>query len=160
MNTGTLPLFLLSATLGLMLSFTSGRAGWLAIVVMAAAAAMMSLLIVSHSIIVALVLAVLAASIVAAAITILRPGAAGRLGAPLAMLVGLGAGALASSSGRKSDLLLALPLSLVFLPGRWIVAKGYGLGIKVVASWMLAIATLSIFVSMTPTPGYEPDHME
>lgn len=160
MNGGILPLVLLSATVGLLLSFTIGRVGWMAIVIMASLAAIMAATSSAQNMIAALTLGLLAMTIIAAAITILRPSAADTLVVPLAMIVGIGAGALASSSGRKGDLLLALPLSLLFVPGRRIVANGYGIAIKVVASWMIAIATLSIFVSMTPTPGYEPDHME
>lgn len=160
MNGGILLLALLSATLGLLLSFTSGRVGGLALAAMASLAAIMAAASPAQDMIAALTFGVLAITIITAAITILRPSAAGTFVVPLAMLAGVSVGALASSSGRKGDLLLALPLSLLFVPGRRIVANGYGIAIKVVASWMIAIATLSIFVSMTPTPGYEPDHME
>ena len=32
--------------------------------------------------------------------------------------------------------------------------------VKVAASWMIAVSSLALFVSMMPHPGYVPDHME
>ena len=160
MNGGLLPLLLLCGTIGLMLSFTAARTGWLAIAGMTMSAVILSLGAWPQSLATVIFAGLWATVIAAAAMTYLPPRLAERLAVPLAVLAGVGAGTLASSSGRKSDLLFALPLSLAFVPGRWIVAKGHGLGIKIVASWMIAIALLSTFVSMTSTPGYQPDHME
>lgn len=160
MNGGIVPSILLCATLGLLLSFTIGRVAWFAVVAMTAAAAVFAMLTMPESRTAAIFVSIWATIIAAAAVTYFPPAVAQRLALPVAVAAGMGVGSLASLSGRKSDLMLALPISLLFVPGRWVIARGYGLGPKVVASWMIAIAMLSTFVSLTPTPGYQPDHME
>ena len=77
----------------------------------------------------------------------------------LAAYAGLWAGAVTHVSGNTEGL-LALALVLLFIPGRLIVARGWGIGIKVVCSWLIAIAALEIGLLFVPTPGYVPDHME
>ena len=160
MNAGILPMLLLCATVGLLLSFGSQRVAWLGFVGLVASALILSLLTLPAEVSKQIFIGAWVSIIVTAAVTYLPPRLPSRWAIPLAINAGAWVGALASLSGRKHDLLLALPLSLIFVLGRWVVARGLALGVKVVASWMIAIATLSIFVSMTPTPGYEPDHMQ
>lgn len=160
MNGGFIPTLLLCATIALMLSFTNRRVAWFGLAGMTATAAVLALIALPPSFAPAVLIGVFATIIVAAALTYLPPALARSWAIPLAVVAGAEVGMMASLSGRKIDLLFALPLSLLFLPGRWIVARGYGLGIKIVASWMIAIALLSTFVSMTPTPGYQADHRE
>ncbi|MDQ3471492.1 MAG: hypothetical protein M3428_03800 [Pseudomonadota bacterium] len=69
-------------------------------------------------------------------------------------------GALASLSPRPGELVFILPLTLSFLAGQWFTARGHAIVPKVVLSWIIAVASLSFFVSLMPTPGYQPDHME
>lgn len=160
MTGSMLPSLLLCATIGLLLSFTTGRLGCFALAGMAITAAVVALLPLPQSLSDAILVGVWLVVIVAAALAYFPPVVAQRWALPLAVVAGVGAGSLSSLSGRTSDLILALPVSLLFVPGRWLVAKGYGLGNRIVASWMIAIAMLSTFVSLTPTPGYKPDHME
>jgi len=160
MNGGIAPSLLLCATIALMLSFTSGRLAWVAVAGMTATAGVIAMVAFPQSLATAVFAGIWATIIAAAAQTYFSPKVAQRWALPLAVVAGVGVGSLASLSGRKSDLFFALPISLLFVPGRWIVARGYGLMIKIVASWMIAIAMLSAFVSLTPTPGYQPDHME
>ena len=77
-----------------------------------------------------------------------------------AVNTGVWAGAVTAVSGHGRDLAVALPAVLLFLPGRLVVARGWSIGVKVLASWLTAVAILATMVSMVPTPGYEPDHME
>jgi len=77
-----------------------------------------------------------------------------------AVIAGLWAGAVSSVAGGVRDLAIALPLVLVLVPGQMIVARGWEIGLKVLASWLTAVAILATMVSLTPTPGYVPDHME
>lgn len=77
----------------------------------------------------------------------------------LAAYAGLSAGMVTHVSD-DTEGLLALALVLLFIPGRLIVARGLGIGIKVVCSWLIAIAALEIGLLFVPTPGYVPDHME
>lgn len=78
----------------------------------------------------------------------------------LAVNTGIWAGAVTAVSGQRTDLAIALPCVLLFLGGRLIVLRGWSIGLKVLASWLAAVAILATMVSLTPTPGYEPDHME
>lgn len=64
-----------------------------------------------------------------------------------------------AGAGRPADLWGALPWALASLPGAWLVARGKGLILKVVLSWFAAAAALSLGLLMTPTLGFEPDHM-
>lgn len=160
MNGGIVPSLLLCATLGLLLSLTSLRVAWFAVACLVATSGIGSLLALPTSLMDAIFIGLWLSVILTAALTYLRHDVAQRWAIPLATVGGIWVGALASLSDRKSDLAFALPVSLLWIPGRLIVAQGYGLGIKVVASWMIAIASLSLFVSLTPTPGYKPDHME
>ncbi|WP_309612375.1 hypothetical protein [Sphingomonas sp.] len=74
--------------------------------------------------------------------------------------VGLWAGLVTSVAGQSRDLAIALPCVLLLFIGRPIVVRGWGIGVKVVASWLTAVAILATMVSLTPTPGYKQDHME
>ena len=74
--------------------------------------------------------------------------------------VGLWAGLVTSVAGKPRDLAIAVPCILLMFVGRPIVVRGWGIGVKVVASWLTAVAILATMVSLTPTPGYVQDHME
>ena len=78
----------------------------------------------------------------------------------LGLATGVAAGAVLAIAGSPRDLALALPLVLLWVPGAWANARGYGIAPKVLASWLIAIAVLSAALPLIPTPGYEPDHME
>lgn len=160
MNGGIVPSLVLCATIGLLLSSTSPRVAWSGVACLVASSVIASLLTLQAGLMNAIFIGLWLSIILTAALTYLPSDVARRWAIPLATVDGIWVGTLASSSGRKSDLVFALPASLLFLAGRWIVARGYGLGVKIVASWMIAIASLSLFVSLTPTPGYTPDHME
>ncbi len=83
-----------------------------------------------------------------------------RLEFPLAINAGVWAGGLAAVSSTKAGLALAFPFGLVFMLGQWLGRNGYGVAVKVLASWVIAIAMLAFFVTLIPTAGYEADHME
>lgn len=78
----------------------------------------------------------------------------------LGLTTGLAAGAVAALAGSPGYLALALPAVLLWVPGAWANARGYGIAPKVLASWLIAIAVLSAALPLVPTPGYMPDHME
>lgn len=74
---------------------------------------------------------------------------------------GIWAGAVISVAGRKTDLLWALPCMLTLLPASWAVRRGGSIAVKVVSSWLVAIAILAATLQFLPvTPGYLPDHMD
>jgi hypothetical protein len=69
------------------------------------------------------------------------------------MLVALG--------GAQIELLKALPGVLVFWPAAWIAGLRAPVVVKVVSSWLIAVAVLAATLQLLPvTPGYLPDHME
>lgn len=78
----------------------------------------------------------------------------------LALACGTSAGAVIALTGSLRDLGTALPAALVIVPASWLVASGRGIAVKVVTSWLIAIALLAAALPLTPTPGYAPDHME
>ena len=79
----------------------------------------------------------------------------------LAANSGIWAGAVVAVAGRNADLLLALPCTLTLLPASWVARRGGSIAVKVVSSWLIAIAILAATLQFLPvTPGYLPDHME
>lgn len=83
-------------------------------------------------------------------------------GVPLALGInaGLWAGASVAIAGTTLDLAKAAPWLALVVPGAWLVAGGRGVAVKVVSSWLIAIAVLAAVLPIVPTPGYAPDHME
>jgi hypothetical protein len=85
---------------------------------------------------------------------------------PLAALIlsvnaGAWAGVVTRFSGSRLDLVEALPWVLMLWPASWVASRFGSIPIKVVSSWLIAVAALSITLQMLPvTPGYLPDHME
>ena len=79
----------------------------------------------------------------------------------LSVNAGVWASAVAAVSESRLDLLFALPWILIFLPASWIGARYGSIPIKVVSSWVLAVAVLAATLQLLPvTPGYLPDHLE
>jgi hypothetical protein len=71
------------------------------------------------------------------------------------------ASAVVSLSGSKLDLLKALPCLLIVLPASWVVGRYASIPVKVVSSWVIAVAILAAALQLLPvTPGYVPDHLE
>ena len=87
----------------------------------------------------------------------LRPWAA----MVLSLNAGVWASAVVSLSGSRLDLLKALPFVLIVLPASWVVGRHASIAVKVVSSWVIAIAVLAATLQLLPvTPGYLPDHLE
>ena len=78
----------------------------------------------------------------------------------LAANAGAWAGATIAIAGTTVDLVAAAPWLALVVPGGWLVATQRGVAIKVVSSWLIAIAVLAAVLPIVPTPGYAPDHME
>jgi hypothetical protein len=61
----------------------------------------------------------------------------------------------------KMELLEALPLALCAWPAAWARRRGQAVVLKVLASWLIAVAVLGATLQFLPvTPGYLPDHMD
>ena len=160
MRGGALPAALIFAAIGFALAFTPRRMRLPAVFV-AVLGAFVTLEIafdVAHA--EAIYIACWTSIIVAAAsvhFTGHRPG-----WAVLALVTtcGAAAGSVIALTGTLPDLAVAVPAVLVIFPASWLVSRGNGIAVKVVSSWLIAIAILAAALPLTPTPGYAPDHME
>jgi hypothetical protein len=101
-------------------------------------------------------------SVIATSATVhLVHGLTARAALALSFNAGVWASAVVSVSGSRGDLLKALPCVLIFLPAAWVVGRYALIPVKVVSSWVIAIAVLAAVLQLLPvTPGYLPDHME
>lgn len=77
----------------------------------------------------------------------------------LSLNAGLWAGVI-SHFGGAHNLVAALPFVLLVAPGQGLRRRGWGVAVKVAASWLIAIAGLEALLVLVPTPGYQPDHMD
>ncbi len=84
----------------------------------------------------------------------------GRRALVLGFNAGAWAGATIAIAGTTLDLVKAAPWLALLVPGAWLVATRHGVAVKVVSSWLIAIALLAAVLPIVPTPGYAPDHME
>ena len=84
-----------------------------------------------------------------------------RMALALSLNAGIWASAVVSVSGSRLELLKALPCALIFLPASWGVTRYQSIPVKVVSSWVIAVAVLAATLHLLPvTPGYLPDHLE
>lgn len=82
-------------------------------------------------------------------------------GLVLSLNAGLWCGAVVALTGSRMDLVMALPAVLVVLPGAWMLERRAAIVVKVVSSWVIAVAVLAAALQLLPvTPGYLPDHIE
>jgi len=160
MNGGIVPFLLMGVTLGVMLSRVDRRLGWAGLAIAMIGAAAAALVPIGAAATDTVYTGLWLSMIVAAGLAFVPPARLRRLTVIAAGNAGAWSGALAGLGGIRTGLLVALPFALLFLPGQWIAARGQDVAIKIVASWMIAIASLSLLVSLMPTPGYKPDHMQ
>lgn len=100
-------------------------------------------------------------SVIGCSLMLVRPILWGRkLAFAAAINCGVWAGAVCSVAGNLQALCISLPFVLVAVPASAIVARGWEISVKVLASWLTAVAILATMLSLTPTPGYVADHME
>ena len=79
----------------------------------------------------------------------------------LSVNAGIWASAVIFLAGSRSDVLKALPGALVVWPASWVVRRYDSIPVKVVSSWVIAVAVLALTLQLLPvTPGYLPDHLE
>jgi hypothetical protein len=96
----------------------------------------------------------------AASVHLVR-GLSPRAALALSLNAGVWASAVVCLSGSRLDLLKALPWVLIVLPASWVVGRHSSIPVKVVSSWVIAVAVLAATLQLLPvTPGYLPDHME
>lgn len=163
MMDGSLPMALLAAALGLALAFAPGRAGWLGVLGMAIAALIVGQITMAAALR-PVAFAGLWISLAATALLVHAPRLLRGAGAALVGLnAGLWIGSVAATAAPRDAAglgLALLPAALALPVGRWLVDRGWGIAVKVAASWLLAVGLLAGLVSQTPTPGFAPDHMD
>jgi hypothetical protein len=160
MNAGPVPLLLIAAALGLALSFASLRSAVIAVALFVVTAIIGALIPVSPDMQDRLFAGLLVSTLGTAALVYLPKGLSDVAAWIAGANDGLWLGLVAAITHQRGSVAFALPLCLLLVPGRWVVQHGYSIAIKVICSWLIAIAALAIFVSLVPTPGYKPDHME
>ena len=160
MRGGALPPALICAALGFALAFAPRRAFALSLALLVAAAGAASLLPLPKASTETVFLGCWASVIVTAAAVHLPGGVGPRLARCLGLNAGAWTGAVIAVAGRPLDLVEALPCALLCIPGAWLVAGRRGIVIKVAASWLIAVSILAASLPLTPTPGYQPDHMD
>jgi hypothetical protein len=101
-------------------------------------------------------------SIVATAASVYRVrGANEWVAFALSFNAGIWTSAVVYLAGRPVDMIVALPCILSLFPTAWLVRRNMPIPIRVVSSWIIAIATLAAVLQLLPvTPGYLPDHLE
>jgi hypothetical protein len=161
MRGGVVPPALLFGALGLALAFTPRKAWAPSLLALLATLAASKFLPVPQAWLEGVFLGCWISVIVTAASVHLVRGLSSPAAIALSVNAGVWASAVISLSGSRLELLEALPCVLIFLPASWVVGRYASIPVKVVSSWVIAIAVLSATLQLLPvTPGYLPDHME
>lgn len=102
------------------------------------------------------------ASVILTAISVHGPSTLGKGQAlALAFNAGVWTGAVIGIAGAPVDLLKALPWVLVVLPAARVARTRGAIALKVISSWLIAVAALAALLPFLPvTPGYLPDHLD
>jgi hypothetical protein len=102
------------------------------------------------------------AGVVASAASVHLPARLQRaMALPLSANAGVWAGGVIALAGAPGDLIKALPWVLLALPAARLADTRASIALKVVASWLIAVATLAALLPFLPvTPGYLPDHLD
>jgi hypothetical protein len=158
---GALPPALLCIALGLALAFASRRTWVLSLVATAMTAIALANATVSPGWLEGVFLGCWV-SVAATAATVHLPRGLGPWGSlALALNAGFWSGAVVALAGSSLDLLKALLCVLVLLPAALVVAWRTPIVVKVVSSWLIAVAVLAATLQFLPVlPGYMPDHLE
>lgn len=160
MSNALFAMALMCAVAGLALTFAEPRAAWVAAAALAATALALWFAPVPATLEGTIRSGLWLSMIVTAAIALLPRGYSTAGAIAIGVNGGAWTGALGSLSSGPGQIAIILPLALLFIVGKWLSSRGYAIVAKVLLSWMMAVGVLSFFVSLMPTPGYVPDHME
>jgi hypothetical protein len=161
MRGGVLPPALLFSALGLALAFTPRRAWAPSLLALIATLAAFTFVPVPLAWLEGIFLGCWISVIATAASVHLVRGLRPWMAMGLSLNAGVWADAVGTVSGSRLDLLKALPCVFLVLPASWVVGRHASIPVKVVSSWVIAIAVLAATLQLLPvTPGYLPDHLE
>ena len=158
MRGGAVPPALLFAALSCALAFTPPRTRWLGLLAVAVAL-LVSWLPVPSAWIEIMFIGCWASVAGTAALVHVR-GVRFCPAVALAINVGAWAGATVAVTATRNALPSAVPVLALIVAAAWAVGRGWSIAVKVVSSWLIAIALLAAILPTLPTPGYAPDHME
>jgi hypothetical protein len=158
---GALPPALLSAALGLALAFAPRRAWLPSLVTLTTTTVSLAALPIHREWLEGVFLGGWVSVAATAATVHLPRGLNAGTAVALSLNAGLWSGAEIAVAGSRLDIAKALVcVSLIFLTG-FIVAWRAPIIVKVVASWLIAVAILAATLQFLPvTPGYLPDHLD
>jgi hypothetical protein len=161
MRAGALPPALLCAALGLGLASAEGKAVLLGLAVLVVTACAVALAPVHGTWSDAAFLGCWTSIIASAAIVHGPRALRDKAALALSLNAGVWTGAVIALGPSKADLFEALPLALCAWPAAWARRRGQAIVLKILASWLIAVAMLAATLQFLPvTPGYLPDHVE
>ena len=160
MTGGALPAALLCAALGLALGFAPRRVWAPSVLTLAAAAGAAVLLPLGAGWGAAFLLGCWFSLLLAAVAVHLPQGIGLRLALLLGANAGFWSGGVINLTAQPIHLLAAAPWALLCFPAGWIVSKDRGIVLKVLISWLAAVALLAAALPTITTPAAEPDHMD
>ena len=161
MRAGVVPAALLCLALGLALAFATRGARRSSLVALAATLGVFAFVPTPRAWLEGVFLGCWLAVIATAASVHLGRGFGLFTALVLSVNAGIWASAVISLSGSRLDLLKALACWLIVFPASWVVRRHDSVPVKVVSSWVIAVAVLAITLQLLPvTPGYLPDHLE
>lgn len=161
MRGGALPPALLCAALGLGLASADSRVALAGLAVLAATACVIAFMPVPEAWSDAVFLGCWASILTNAAVVHRRRSLAPLAGLAVSLNAGIWTGAVIALAPSKLELFEALPWALGAWPAAWMRRGGREIVLKVLASWLIAVAVLAATLQFLPvTPGYRADHME
>ena len=161
MRGAVLPAALLCMALGLTLAFSPQRAWLASIALLVTSAISVVLTTVPLSWVEGVFLGCWISIAATAAAVHVPKGLTRSAAAALSINAGIWVGAVTALSGPRFNLVKTLPCVLALLPAAFIIGRRAPIVVKVVASWLVAVAILAGTLQLLPvTPGYLPDHLE
>lgn len=161
MRGGALPPALLCAAVGLALAFAPRRAWVPSLVTLTMTTAVLAALPIPSEWLEGVFLGCWA-SVGATAVMVHLPRGMTPSGAVgLSFNAGLWSGAEIVLAGSRLDIVKAVACVLLLFPAAFVVDWRAPIMVKVVASWLVAVAILAAALQFLPvTPGYLPDHLD
>ena len=161
MRGGALPPAFLCVALGLGLASVEAKAALAGLAVLVVMACAIALAPIPGSWVDTIFLGCWTSTIASAAIVHRPRTLKNEGGLALSLNAGLWTGAVIALGPSKVALLEALPLAFCAWPAAWARRRGQAIVLKVLASWLIAVAVLGATLQFLPvTPGYLPDHMD
>jgi hypothetical protein len=161
MSSGVLPAALLCVALGLGLASAEAKAAALGSAALLVTAGAVALTPVPSSWSRPVFLGCWVGIVASAAMVHSRRTLNGKVALVLSLSAGVWTGAVIALAPSKMGLLGALPLSLCVWPASWARRRGQAIVLKVLGSWLIAVAVLAATLQFLPVaPGYLSDHVD